>query len=126
MITNRNNSKHWNQKLTEEDISTIFEIHKEFLKARRALYLHSAEAASEIIGKKSCDLYYDIVKGKNRPRISQEIKQFILDNEAKRIELRKAFRALSPEAMAPKLGIHPSHWRNIVNGKSWKHFGDDK
>ena len=126
MITKRNSSKHWNQKLTEEDISTIFEIHKQFLKARRALYLHSAAAASEILGKKSCDLYYGVVKGKPLPRIPQETKQFILDNEAKRIQLRKVFRALSPEAMAPKLGIHPSHWRNIVNGKSWKTVGDKK
>lgn len=123
LITKRNGSRHWNSKLTEDDIDLIFKVHIEYLKARRTLHRHSPQAFAESIGKRNHDFYYDVINGKHRPRLPEEIKQLILDNEAKRIELRKDFRALAPENMAPKFDISPQHWRDIVNGKYWKYSG---
>ena len=126
MITKRNGSAHWNSKLTEDDISTIFAVHKEYLKARRTLHLHSPQAFAESIGKRNHDFYYDVINGKPRPRMSAKTKQLILDNEAKRIQLRKDFRALAPENMAKKFDISPQHWRDIVNGKYWQYAGEEE
>ena len=125
LITKRNGSDHWNSKLTDDDISTIFEVHKEYLKAKRGLQLHSPEAIAESFGRKSCDFYYDVINNKQRRTITAKTRAFILRNEAKRIELREDYLALSPEAMAPKFDISVQHYRDIVNGKYWKLVGED-
>jgi hypothetical protein len=123
-VSNREGERHWNSKLSEEEVTFLLTVHDEYMQERRALKLMSPDVVCRDLNYRSTDIYYDIINGKHRPRIPQFIRDLVLDNEAKRKLKREVVKRLSPEVIAPQYGISAQHYRDIVNCKYWKSAGE--
>jgi hypothetical protein len=101
-VSNREGERHWNSKLSEEEVTFLLTVHDEYMQERRALKLMSPDVVCRDLNYRSTDIYYDIINGKHRPRIPQFIRDLVLDNEAKRKLKREVVKRLSPEVIAPQ------------------------
>lgn len=112
-------SNHWNSKLTADDVRTLLVVHDEYMRLRKEAKAVSPEVFVREHGYKNTDIYYDVVNGRRRPRISRDFKAKILWNERKRQRIRRDVKKLAPKTIAPKFEITEAHYRDIVNGKYW-------
>ena len=78
-VSNREGERHWNSKLSEEEVAFLLTVHEEYMQERRALKLMSPDVVCRDLNYRSTDIYYDIINGRRKPRIPQFIRDLVLE-----------------------------------------------